>query len=241
MKTPRIAGLVVWAVLAGGCAGPGVLRPLPDPVFLTPRPQPAPPVEVTPPPPLLPREGALRRMRAATIVVDAGHGGDDPGARGLAPVAEETINLNIALELARSLEERGARVITSRDRDFFVSLDDRAALAERTRADLLVSIHADSSQRSGVSGSTVYIARSASTASHDAARCIVAALERAGIECRGISNADYRVLAAHSRPAVLVECGFLTNRSEAQRLSTPAYQAQIAAAIADGIVDHFSR
>ncbi|MFH0981304.1 MAG: N-acetylmuramoyl-L-alanine amidase [Planctomycetota bacterium] len=241
MRVVRVAALVGFCGLAGGCVGPGVIRDLPDPVFPAALAQPSSPIAVAPPVLPAPREPAPRRMGSVTVIVDAGHGGDDPGAHGVAPVPEKRINLAIALELAHALEERGANVITTRESDRFIPLDDRAALADRTHTDLFVSIHADSSPRAEVSGATVYIARSASAASRDAAENIVAALERAGVECRGISQADFRVLARHSRPAVLVECGYLTNRAEAERLSTTSYQARLAAAIAEGITEHFSR
>jgi len=180
-------------------------------------------------------------MGAVTIVVDAGHGGKDPGALGVGPLPEKTININVAMKLARLLEQRGAHVVTTRDSDRFITLDGRAALAERTRADLFVSIHADAARRASATGATVYIARNAHRESVQAAESILAALERAGIECRGIRRAGFRVLVGHSRPAVLVECGYLTNRAEAQRLSTPSYQAHITEAVAEGIADHFSR
>lgn len=174
-----------------------------------------------------------------TIVVDAGHGGKDPGARGVSVSPEKTINLDVALRLARLLEQAGAKVVTTRSSDRFIPLDDRAAMADRTRADLFVSIHADSAQRAGASGTTIYIARNALSQSRHAARSIAAALQRAGIECRGTQSAGYRVLVGHSRPAVLIECGFLTNRADASRLNTAPYRAKLAAAIADGIATHF--
>lgn len=241
MKTASAVGLVALVTLAGGCAGPGVLRDLPDPVFAAPRQWPVPPPAAVPQPFPPSREPSPRPMGAVTIVVDAGHGGKDPGALGVGPLPEKTININVAMKLARLLEQRGAHVVNTRDSDRFITLDGRAALAERTRAHLFVSIHADAAPRAGVTGATVYIARNAHRESVQAAESILAALERAGIECRGIRRAGFRVLVGHSRPAVLVECGYLTNRAEAQRLSTPSYQAHIAEAVAEGIADHFSR
>ncbi|HUU85157.1 MAG TPA: N-acetylmuramoyl-L-alanine amidase [Phycisphaerae bacterium] len=245
MTARLITGAIVFTALVGGCATPGVLRELPDPLFGAVRPAPAPAARpVRPrliPEPVLPREPELRRIRGATVVVDAGHGGKDPGAQGVGPQAEKTVNLDIAMTLAQLLEERGARVVTTRNTDRFISLDERAALAERYGADLFVSIHADSAQRASATGTTVYIARGASGQSVHAAESIVSALERAGIECRGVEDAGFRVLMGHSRPAVLIECGFLSNYAEARRLAIPSYQADLAAAITDGIADHFSR
>jgi N-acetylmuramoyl-L-alanine amidase len=181
-----------------------------------------------------------RPLGGVKIVVDPGHGGSDPGARGLSASPEKTINLAIAKELAGLLAKHGAHVTITRDDDRFITLDGRADIAERSRTDLFVSIHADSAQRAGASGTTIYIARDATVASRRAAQSIAAAMERAGIECRGLKGAGFRVLVGHSRPAVLVECGFLTNWRDARDLNLPAHQAKIATAIADGIVRHFA-
>ena len=132
-------------------------------------------------------------------------------------------------------------VISTRTTDRFLELDERAAIAQRNQVNVFVAIHADSAPRTAASGSTVFIGRTASKASFAAARQIQSALTSAGIACRGIQRANYRVLVAHSRPAVLVECGFLTNSSDASQLNTQAYRSKIAAAIARGIADYLSR
>jgi len=237
-KSTLIFGLIMGLAVSSGCAPgprtskiaelePYVGRYPPAIKELPPRPEPP-----KPKPP-------GRSLKGATIIVDAGHGGHDPGARGLAATSEKDINLSVAMKLARALSARGAKVVTTRSGDGFVELDDRAAMADSSRADLFVSIHADSSKKAGVSGTTIYVSRAASSASQGAARSIAAALERAGIECRGVHGAGFRVLVGHSRPAVLVECGFLTNRADAQRLNTAAYQSRVADAIAEGIAQHF--
>lgn len=239
MKRASAFTLVVLTILAGGCASPGIIRDLPNPVFPTVAKQPTPPVAVTPKPTPAPQQPDMGRIGAATIVVDAGHGGHDPGAQGVSAAPEKTVNLSVAMHLAARLEGAGAEVITTRNTDRFIPLDGRAALAERARADLFVSIHADAAQRASVSGATVYIARNASRQSQHAAEAIIAALDRAGIECRGIHRAGFRVLVGHSRPAVLIECGFLTNHADAGKLNNSSYQAELAEVIAEGIVDHF--
>jgi len=232
-------GLV--GVLVAGCQGPQPHRelgPPPAPVLSTRPPRVvepiAPPVEQ---PAARPATGA--GLRGVTIVVDPGHGGRDPGALGRGPVVEKTINLDIAQELAERLKSRGARVVMTRNADKFIELDARAAVADRTKADLFVSIHADSAKRSSATGMTVYISRSASNASRQAGDQIGSALRRAGFQFRGVQGAGYRVLVGHSRPAVLVECGFISNHSEATALADPDYRERVAAAIAEGIADHF--
>lgn len=179
----------------------------------------------------------------ATIVVDAGHGGKDPGTdgRGRSSLPEKTIVLDIARNLAQQLKARKATVTMTRWGDTFLELDDRCAVAERAHADLFIAIHADSAKRSDATGTTVYIGRSASSDSVQAARSIEAALLRSGVECNGIQRAGFRVLVGHSRPAVLVECGFLTNSTDCRRLNSPEYRAALAAAIVEGIAVHFNR
>ena len=85
------------------------------------------------------------RERPFTIVIDPGHGGRDPGARGVGGVLEKNIVLSVAHLLRPRLEAEGYQVILTRDRDVFLSLEERAALANATKADLFVSIHANAS------------------------------------------------------------------------------------------------
>lgn len=232
-------------IALAGCAGPHIVNDLPAPVFGTmverpvaPAPRPAPRPEV----PLItrPRPASTPGLRGVTVVVDAGHGGKDPGAVGVGPVPEKVVNLAVARRLAGLLRARGANVVTTRDSDVFVTLDGRAATADRTGCSLFVSIHSDAARRGNASGSTVYIARNALPESRAAADSVAQALQRAGIPFRGVNSAGFRVLVGHSRPAMLIECGFLTHHQEARRLATPAYQDRIANAIADGITAHFA-
>lgn len=238
-------------LVLGGCAAPQRRTAPPPPITQThshrprpipryvprptpPRPAPRPEVQRTPVP------QPPKRPIDATIVVDAGHGGKDPGARGLSARPEKSITLEIATKLASALRQRGARVILTRAGDRFISLDGRAAMADRYRADLFVSIHADSARRASAAGTTVYVARGSLPQSRHAARLIDAALREAGLTTRGVDKAGYRVLVGHSRPAVLIECGFLTNRAEAQRLNDSAYQSRLVAAIVEGLADYFN-
>jgi len=205
--------------------------------------------EITPPQPLPskpPPRVTGRSLRGATIVVDPGHGGRDPGAwkaRGvLSRLPEKTIVLDIAKQLGRLLTERGANVVMTRTTDVDVSLEHRAAVAERSHADLFVSIHADSlPAKPDASGAKVYIYLQASAQSQKAALRMVGAFNKAGIYCRGLDRRNFHVLREHSRPAMLIECGFLTNRDDARKLNTASYRSTLAAAIADGIGDYFAQ
>jgi len=248
----HIHSSIIWLLFFFliGCILPGCYSPAPtrQPTVVkmklpapTPRPpQPIEPIPLPSPTPPYPTP-TKPHIGPVTIVIDPGHGGKDPGAQGLSTLPEKTIVLMIAHELALMLKERGARVYMTRGHDIFVPLDDRADFAERLKADLFISIHADASRKSYNDGATILIARNASTRSKTAARFLKAAFEKASIYCRPIRPQRLRVLEAHSRPSLLVECGFLTNHTDAQNLASPQYRSHLAAALAQGITDYFNR
>lgn len=246
MRT-RFLLLLIGALLLTGCETPAKrLGPPPPPLLGTRPPEalPAPPQQPLPDlaqPKPLPPAARDTSLVGRTIVVDAGHGGKDPGALGVGPLNEKTITLQLARRLTALLEARGARVVMTRSGDTFIELEGRAATAERYRADFFVSVHADSARRAAASGASVYIARGAAGDSYRVAQEIEAAFRRAGVESRGVKRAGFRVLVGHSRPAALVECGFLSNHSDAAALARPDYQAKVAAAIAEGLARGLAR
>jgi len=109
------------------------------------------PFAAVPPPP------AARRGQQRTIVVDAGHGGRDPGAIGVTGVREKDVVLDAALQLRRALEHTGQyRVVLTRDADRYVPLEDRVPIARQHNPDLFISIHADSAPNREAQGASVY-------------------------------------------------------------------------------------
>jgi N-acetylmuramoyl-L-alanine amidase len=179
------------------------------------------------------------RRSSGIIVIDAGHGGKDPGARSVLGYYEKGINLTVATKVARLLSQRVLRVKLTRTSDRFIELEERAAIANRLRADLFVSIHSDSFPKSSRRGYTIYMARSASESSRQAARAIERSMSRTGLNSHGTQTAGYVVLTATRGPAVLVELGYLTNRREAALLRDPSFQNRLAQAVANGIYDYF--
>ena len=180
-------------------------------------------------------------LKGVTIIVDAGHGGKDPGAgeKTYSRTPEKTINLAIAKELQTRLKAKGARVIMSRTTDRFIDLDVRAAMPGKYKAHILVSIHADSNPSRYLNGVCVYVARNRSYKSFKTADNIKASVINSGIAFHKIGNRDFRVLAKHSKPAVLVECGYMTNRTDAKNLNNSWYRKKLATAIANGIANSF--
>jgi len=116
-----------------------------------------PPVESTPPLPTPPQPAQPRAKSFQTIVIDPGHGGKDPGARGQRGTEEKDITLKVALKLRDLLSRQpGVRVLMTRERDQFVELEDRAKFANEQGADLFVSIHVNSHPQRSVKGIEIY-------------------------------------------------------------------------------------
>jgi len=177
-------------------------------------------------------------------MIDPGHGGRDPGAwkKTRSRLPEKSIVLDIGNNVARILQSRGAQVICTRTKDVLPSLDQRARAAERHKVDLFVSIHADSAPGNlSASGTEIHVYDHASSNSLAAARCMISALKKAGFECRGMKRSNWHVLREHSRPAMLIESGFLTNSGDAAKLNSSGYRVRLAAAIADGVTAYLCR
>jgi N-acetylmuramoyl-L-alanine amidase len=96
------------------------------------------------------------RDRFDTVVIDAGHGGDDEGARGVRGLREKDLVLAVAQDLAARLRRAGLRVVLTRDKDVFVPLEERTSVANDARGDLFVSIHANAANHDGARGSETY-------------------------------------------------------------------------------------
>jgi len=172
------------------------------------------------------------------IVIDAGHGGKDPGAISTYGFYEKTVNLDVAMQIADLLKEQGFNVIMTRDKDEFIELEERANIANRNKAKLFISIHADSCNTSKANGFTLYVARSASWTSKSLAISIDRQMLQTGIKSRGTRKADFRVLKYTQCPAVLIELGYLSNYWEAKQLKNKDMQKRLARSIADGITNY---
>ncbi len=176
-----------------------------------------------------------------TILIDAGHGGKDPGTTSYLGHYEKGINLKIAAKLSAILKARGFKTKMVRTTDTFIDKYDRAELANRINPDLFVSIHCDANAKLTTRGYSVWVSRSASQNSRTTAGLVEDAMTKAGLPSRGVREADYIVLINTNCPAILVECGHLSNPTEASALYDPKFQDRVAAAIADGVTEAMKR
>ena len=171
--------------------------------------------------------------QARTVVIDAGHGGFDRGGVPGQRISEKDKTLDVALRLRRILQADGTRVIMTRDRDVFIPLGTRTAIANSYRDAIFVSIHFNCSSRGGANGIETYYYRSDSAAlAASIHRNVVAG---APTENRGIRRRGFFVLRRTAIPSVLVECGFLTNPTEGRLAQTDSYRQKLAEQIARGI------
>lgn len=178
-----------------------------------------------------------RPAGSKTVVIDPGHGGKDPGAISYLGYHEKEVNLKLAQKIAWILKKHDVNVIMTRNNDTFIELNERAEIANRAAADLFVSIHHNSNRSRAHHGFTVYIAPNASEASRRAGRLIERALGTTGLASNGLRTNDYRVLVRTDGPAVLIECGYLSNPSEAALLYDGHFQDRLASAIAQAILE----
>lgn len=169
-----------------------------------------------------------------TVVVDAGHGGHDRGARAIKGNYEKVLALDISKRTARILRESGLRVIETRPSDDFVTLDNRVAVSNRTPDAVFVSIHLNWTKRSRASGVETYFYSPRS--SRLAANIQREILRPCRTKDRGIKPRGLYVLRNNKRPAVLVELGFISNPAENDALQKPAIRQKLAEAVARGIL-----
>lgn len=168
------------------------------------------------------------------VVVDAGHGGADRGTHwnGL---SEKTLTLDVAKRIETILREHGVTTVMTRRSDKTISLDDRALMANRFPNSLLVSIHFNANRLTGISG---YETFHRSESGKRVARSIQKAMAKViPGNNRGVTHMDFAVLTRTKSTAVLIECGFISNKAEAARCATPAHRQKLADAIARGILD----
>ena len=170
--------------------------------------------------------------RFRTVVLDAGHGGIDKGARGVDGSLEKKYALDTAKRVEKGLKRAGYRVIMTRKSDYFVPLPTRAAISNRQRGAVFVSIHYNWARNSGAQGTETFYH---SSRSYPLAANIQRELSRHSNN-RGVKRARFHVLRNNVRPAVLVEGGFLSNSAEARKVRSPFYRQRLADAIVRGIV-----
>ncbi|MCM1183474.1 MAG: N-acetylmuramoyl-L-alanine amidase [Roseburia sp.] len=191
--------------------------------------------------------------KPVTVVIDAGHGGMDPGKVGVNGALEKDVNLAIALKLEESLKAQGIHVVMTRtdDNGLYKESDtnkkvhdmkNRLTIIEEAEPALAVSIHQNSYPDAAISGVQVFYYKD-SAKSKAAAELMQRQMIRTlkpGKEREAKDNSSYYLLKKTSVPIMIVECGFLSNPTEAELLTQDAYQERVAWAIHMGILQYLN-
>ena len=182
-----------------------------------------------------------------TVVLDAGHGSSDSGKVGINGVLEKDINLSISKETKKHLEKKGIRVVMTRDKDESLAegengnrkVQDMKARVKRindTKPNLAVSIHQNSYHEESIHGAQVFYYEHSESGEKDARILQEALLAVDPDNTRQVkANTTYYLLKRTEVPILIIECGFLSNQEEAEKLASEDYQQEIAKAIANGI------
>ncbi len=192
---------------------------------------------------------------APVIVIDAGHGGVDPGSVSADGLLEKDVNLDIALKLNDILTQKGVRTILVRDTDTDISdpgcssvrekkvsdIHNRFALVNETPGSILVSIHQNYYEESEYSGTQVFY-----SANNDDSRVLAQCIQSAVVsglqpdntrQIKASGDSIYLLYRAE-RPSVMVECGFLSNPEESKKLADGEYRQFVAQFVAEGIMNY---
>ncbi len=173
------------------------------------------------------------------VILDAGHGGTDEGAK-VRSFLEKKVTLLTTLLTKKHLEELGYRVILTRSRDSYISLPKRVQIANKAKASLFVSIHFNASKSTEAQGIEIFYYNSdemwRSRASQRLANCILyRVIDQTDGTSRGVKHGNFHVIRETDMPAVLIEGGFITNQAERNRLKDRSYLDRIAVGIAQGV------
>jgi N-acetylmuramoyl-L-alanine amidase len=183
------------------------------------------------------------QLAGKTVVVDAGHGGTDSGAKSPARDAfEKNLTLKIAKELSERLTAEGATVIMTRKSDVFIELKERAMIANRNNADFFISCHINSNQLSNSTSGGMTFYHKQDPIGQLLADCIQREIAKvSGLKSMGtwsdqrIYQSGFAVLRHSTMPAVLIEFGFINHNVDRKRMVTADFQSAVAGAVVKGL------
>ena len=183
------------------------------------------------------------KQNTFSVVIDPGHGGNDPGAIGIGGIREADIVLEVSKIVKKLLSEKRVKVILTRRNEVDLDLPPRVSIANNSDADIFVSIHANASRgkRRDINGLETFYYRGGR------GRLLAKSIQKQilivspGSPDRGVKLGRFHVIKNTRMPAVLVEIGFITGRLDARRLEKPSHRKRIAYAIAKGILEYLSK
>ena len=168
-----------------------------------------------------------------TVVIDAGHGGRDSGGA-YGKVYEKHLALDTSIRLEHMLKKRGYKTVMTRKSDVFLSLGQRVSISHKYENSIFVSIHYNFSSNRRASGvETFYFSKKSKTLSNLVQKGMLA--QEPKCKNRGSKYARYYVIHRNQNPSILVECGFVSNRIERDKMKSANFRHNLALGIANGI------
>ncbi|QGQ47378.1 SH3 domain-containing protein [Metabacillus sediminilitoris] len=184
------------------------------------------------------KPGSEQYVKGKTIVIDPGHGGQDSGAVGSRGTLEKNLTLTTAKLVYNKLKSAGANVSLTRSNDTYISLNSRVSTSHYRNAEAFISIHYDSTADRSANGTTTYYYNTlkdgplASTMNTEV-------VKQTKLKNRRKKFGNFHVLRENKKPAVLLELGFLSNRTEEITINTSSYQERVSQGIFNGLTQYF--
>lgn len=172
------------------------------------------------------------------IVLDAGHGGKDPGALSINHTYEKDLTLQTTNAIASELRNAGANVTLTRTGDYYISLSQRVGISNADQADAFISVHYNSFPTQNINGfSTHYYDGSTYSLAQSVQKNLGQQLP---LNSRGSKQDDYHVLRNNKHPSLLLELGFLTNFHDVNTIQSSGFQSKVGLGVKNGLIEHFA-
>ncbi|WHX40248.1 cell wall-binding repeat-containing protein [Mesobacillus sp. AQ2] len=182
-----------------------------------------------------------------TIMIDAGHGGTDPGASGYTSGGTKLVEKDLVLDMSKRIQSRltssMSKVLMTRTGDTYPTLNERVAKANSSGADIFVSMHVNSYSTSSPHGTetwwnSTYESADSQLLAEEIQKELIATL---GTYNRGVKHGDFRVIKDTKIPSVLVEVAFVSNKDDADLLANSTFRQKAADAVYRGIINYFNK
>lgn len=188
---------------------------------------------------LVGRDKKIKSLKNKVIVLDAGHGGKDPGASGSTTI-EKMLNLETVSKIVPLLEKEGAIVILTRNEDFYLTLQERVDLSHLYDADAFISVHYNTASSKSANGIMTFYNTKKNSKSASLANYVQTELiKTTKLKNQGSRSNSFYVIKNNKKPAILLELGFISNPSEEKKVSTISYQQNAANGVVNGLKKYF--
>lgn len=192
--------------------------------------------------PNTPANSVKKPLDGKVFVVDAGHGGSDPGAVGNG-AKEKDLVLDVSNRITAMLKDKGATVHQTRSTDKFIPLSDRVVFANSKKADAFISVHINAAGSSAANGIETWYNANTNPSAQESKELAIeiqqSLIQATSAKDRGVKSGDFYVIKNTKIPAVLLELGFISNQEEASQLKDSTHRQTLSDAVVKGVLDFY--